>query len=306
MKKNILVTGSHRSGSTWTGKVIARAPKVRYIHEPFNISLKRNNSPFKFWFEFLTDSSQEHQERSKSYINSFYTVFNNDKLNEFIKIRTAKSLYHFLYDLKTRYSYRTIFKDPIAIMSTEWIYKNYDIDIVILIRHPAAFVASLKVKGWQFDFNNFLNQPLLMNTYLKDYETLIHDYSKNKKDIIDQGILLWNIIHDTIDYYKNKYSNEWYFVKHEDLSLNPEQEFRKMFSKIGLTVDSNVENYIFTSTNKNMDSNVILNSTEVFDTSRNSKENIKTWQKRLSNDEIKRIKIGTKPVWKKFYTEKDW
>ncbi|QDO93677.1 hypothetical protein FNB79_06705 [Formosa sediminum] len=306
MKKNILVTGSHRSGSTWTGNVIARAPKVRYVHEPFNISIKRDNSPFKFWFEFLIDSSIEHQKDSKAYIDSFYKVFNKDSFNKLLKTRTPKALYHYLLDLKCRKVNRTIIKDPIAIMSTEWIYMNYDIDIVVLIRHPAAFVASLKVKNWQFDFNEFLNQPVLMNTYLKDYEALINDFSKNKKDIIDQGILLWNIIHDTIFFYRRKYENDWCFVKHEELSMNPKQEFKRIFSKIGLTMDSNVEDYIFQTTNAKVDLKVIENSTEVFNTKRNSLENIKTWKKRLSNDEIQKIKKGTENVWKKFYDEKDW
>lgn len=32
----ILVTGSHRSGSTWVGRMISASPEVFYIHEPFN------------------------------------------------------------------------------------------------------------------------------------------------------------------------------------------------------------------------------------------------------------------------------
>ena len=32
--KPILVTGSHRSGSTWVGKMLATSPSVNYIHEP--------------------------------------------------------------------------------------------------------------------------------------------------------------------------------------------------------------------------------------------------------------------------------
>ena len=95
---------------------------------------------------------------------------------------------------------------------------------------------------------------------------------------------------------KSKYGNDWYFVKHEDLSTDPIVEFNKMFSKIGLTFDADVENYINETTKSKKQSNL----------KRNSIENIKTWKKRLSNDEIQRIKIGTDKVWKKFYTENDW
>lgn len=296
--KNILVTGSHRSGSTWTGSVIAKAPKVRYIREPFNIGINRNNykSPFKYWFEFLIDSPNIHQRESKKYIESFYKVFHISNLKRLLKVRSLRGLYKYSVDLKSRVTDRTIIKDPIAIMSAEWIYLNYNIDVVVLIRHPAAFVASLKVKDWQFEFNNYQNQPDLMNTYLKDYQAMINDFSKNKKDIIDQGILLWNTIHDTIAYYQNKYKNEWYFVKHEDLSINPVSEFNKMFSKLNLLLDSEVENYINETTNANTQSKL----------NRNSVKNIKTWKNRLSKEEIERVKIGTENVWRKFYTENDW
>jgi hypothetical protein len=296
MKRNILVTGSHRSGSTWTGNVIAKARKVRCVHEPFNIAISRNNSPLSYWFECLIDSPIKHQIKSKTYINSFYKVFHIDNFKKTLKIRSLRGLYYYLADLKGRITDRTIIKDPIAIMSTEWMYRNYNIDIVVLIRHPAAFVASIKIKDWQYDFTNFLDQPVLMNTYLKSYEALINDFSSNKKDIIDQGILLWNTIHETIAYYQSKYGNDWYFVKHEDLSTDPIVEFNKMFSKIGLTFDADVENYINETTKSKKQSNL----------KRNSIENIKTWKKRLSNDEIQRIKIGTDKVWKKFYTENDW
>ncbi|MCF8233846.1 MAG: hypothetical protein K9G67_15655 [Bacteroidales bacterium] len=41
-KKEILVTGAHRSGTTWVGHVMREAPEVHYIHEPFNVGLSGN------------------------------------------------------------------------------------------------------------------------------------------------------------------------------------------------------------------------------------------------------------------------
>lgn len=297
MKKHILVTGSHRSGSTWTGKIIAEAKNVRYVQEPFNIGVKRKYSPLKYWFQYVSNSSFLPEKQStKKYLNSFLHIFHSYNIYRVLEVSSAKGFYYFLGDLLKRITNRTLFKDPIAIMSAEWIYHNYNIDIIVLIRHPAAFIASLKVKNWAFDFNNFINQPLLLQSYLKNYKDEIEYYSNNEEDIINQGILLWNIIHDTILQYQNKYENKWYFVKHEDLSINPTDEFTKIFSKLNLSLDSNVKNYI----------NETTQSNEKSDLKRNSEENIKSWKKRLSIDEINRIKIGTEQVYKKFYTEKDW
>ena len=54
-KNPILLTGSHRSGSTWTGKMLAFSNEIAYIHEPFNL----NHNPgifkarFENWFPYI-------------------------------------------------------------------------------------------------------------------------------------------------------------------------------------------------------------------------------------------------------------
>src|SRR4051812_882111 len=35
-QRPILVTGAHRSGTTWVGAMLALSPRVGLIHEPFN------------------------------------------------------------------------------------------------------------------------------------------------------------------------------------------------------------------------------------------------------------------------------
>lgn len=35
--KNILVTGSHRSGTTWIGQMLSQDKNTMYVYEPFNI-----------------------------------------------------------------------------------------------------------------------------------------------------------------------------------------------------------------------------------------------------------------------------
>ncbi len=36
--KKVLVTGSHRSGTTWVGTILAAHQNAEYIHEPLNVS----------------------------------------------------------------------------------------------------------------------------------------------------------------------------------------------------------------------------------------------------------------------------
>lgn len=129
--------------------------------------------------------------------------------------------------------YTPVAKDPVAIFSADWLAKIFDMNIVALIRHPAAFCSSLKAKDWKLDFSSFLNQPLLMSKYFGRLEADIRGYTTNEKDIISQAILLWNCIHHAIKIYQNAQSN-WLFVKHETLSSNPVGEFSVIYKFLGL------------------------------------------------------------------------
>src|SRR5699024_11082686 len=60
-----------------------------------------------------------------------------------------------------------LIKDPIACMSSEWLHNRFDMEVVIVIRHPAAFVASLKRLNWDFDLNELICQEELMQDHLR-------------------------------------------------------------------------------------------------------------------------------------------
>lgn len=300
MKKPILVSGSHRSGSTWIGKMIGSAPDAGYIHEPFNIGISRYNSPFAHWFEYISDETPvEEQEQAKNYLHSFFGFPNRIALARIFRIRNMYEVYFYFRDvanLRRRIFQRTVIKDPIAIMSVEWLFKTLNCDVIITVRHPAAFIASLKVKGWEFDFTNFLNQPRLMKDFLSDYASDIKRYSEEKPDIIEQGILLWNIIYSVVHYYEKKYPKAWLIVKHEDLSLDPLGEFERIYAYLNLTFSDKAKNEIIASTTAEKKSNH----------KRDSAENIKTWQQRLTAHEIERIKTRTHKIASHYYSEEDW
>lgn len=296
-KRTILVTGAHRSGTTWLGKIISRSPEVRYVHEPFNVGLERSHSPLTYWFEHVSDDSDPaHQRNVKKYLKSFYSTSLLTTFTNAFGTRSARDAYRFLRDLKSRVMRRTLIKDPIAIFSAEWMHKNIDCDVVITIRHPAAFTASLKVKNWAFGFEDILVQKHLMNTYLHAYTDTVAEYARKRQDIICQGALLWNLIYSTVRKYQEKYSNRWYFVRHEDLSINPLLEYQKIFEFLGLTFSDSIKNEIVASTT----------AIKSADLARNARENVRTWTTRLTPSEIALVKEQTRPVWKHYYSENEW
>ena len=303
-KRPILVTGSHRSGSTWVGQMIARSPEVTYIHEPFNIDPRSGicGGQFDNWFTYVCDrNSCLYYEYLRNCFNFKYPL-----ARKLRTIRSPKNVFRVLEDYG-RFTFertqrkRPLIKDPIAIFSTEWLAYTFDMDVLVLIRHPAAFVASIKHANWTHPFQHFLNQPLLMQDHLSEFAAEIGAFAIDEKDIIDQAILLWNMIYTTILAFKSHHT-KWYFVRHEDIADDPIVEFRKMFQRINLEYPQSIQNEILEfSRSKNLDE-----SSNILSIRRDSKTTILNWQKRLTSEEIDRVKAGTWRISSYFYDEGEW
>ena len=300
-KKPILITGSHRSGSTWTGRMIAHSPAVALIEEPFN--LNNHNiwlSKLEYWFQYVYNENEE------KFLDEFgdclqfrfpllRSVRANPSLKNFIKIS-----YNYFYTAKYKLLMkRPLVKDPLAIFSTAWLEKQFNMSVIVLIRHPAAFAGSLKIANWVHPFNHFLRQPQLIEHHLLKYKQEIEKFSGTTQNIIDQAILLWNLIHHMIINYKYTKPN-WIFIKHETLSRNPILEFGRLYKKLDLQyskrIQQKIKQFSFVRPHKNNNNNII----------RNSQSNIFSWKDRLTTDEVIRIKEGTHEIASQFYSEQDW
>ena len=308
MQKPILVTGSHRSGSTWTGRMIAASEEVGYIHEPFNIitrptaKYRINLHSFDNWFQYVCPLNGSEYDQ----IFSDAVDFKYDLLPFADAIRTPADAFHVMMNYLTfrhfrKMELRPLIKDPIAIFSAEWLYQKFDMDVVVLIRHPAAFASSLKIKSWDFEFRHFLNQPLLMERVLKPFETEIINYSETPPDIIKQAILLWNCIHYVILEYRKNHP-DWIFIRHEDLSRDPVEGFSEIYKSLGLDFQDYVKMKIIESSNEG---NPVEN-VQGDEFKRNSREVIATWKNRLSENQIAEIRDQTQHIASQFYSDLEW
>ncbi|MFO7965703.1 MAG: sulfotransferase [Desulfobacterales bacterium] len=302
--KPILVTGSHRSGTTWAGRILALAPHAGYIHEPFNIRNKLSvvDSPFNCWFQYVCEENENPYKAALDSVIQFkYPLLGNlAKARGFKDV--VKIFRHQRITLLHRIRKNTpVVKDPIAFFSAEWLSKTYGMNVLVMIRHPAAYCSSLKIKNWKFNFNNLLNQPLLMDRYLGPFENEIREFAKEEQSIIDQAILLWNCIHHTATLYQEDHP-EWLFVRHEDLSNDPLGNFESIYRKFGLAFTPAVESGI-------LETSGVHNPAEQQpgrELKRNSKENIKNWKKRLRPEEIETVKIKTSEISSAFYEDDEW
>ncbi|GAB4314137.1 MAG: sulfotransferase domain-containing protein [Bacteroidales bacterium] len=295
-KKIIFVTGAHRSGTTWVGKMLSLNPGIRYIHEPFNIDEPRVH-PFRYWFEYIHDKTPA--ERQKEVFNFLYglSFYTRKGIQAEIKsINGPRDILRLTGNLLSAPFTIPLIKDPLAIMSTEWIANKFNARVVIMVRHPAAFVASIKVKKWTHPFDHFTSQPDLMEV-LSPFAAKINEFAsaKTEQDLIEQGILLWNIIYHRVSELKDSHP-KWIYVRHEDLSVNPLEEYQKLYRQLGLKFTNIAKKGIIESTTAIKESRL----------ARDSRKNITTWKSRLTPEEIERIKEGTRKIWSIYYTPEDW
>ena len=304
----ILITGSHRSGTTWIGHIVRQSSKIHYINEPFNIEHPPGrgvfDASFDHWYTYIDSENEiKYYKPLKKAVSLSYSP-----ISELAHSQSRKKYYKAFKEqaifLKSRLlQKRVLLKDPLAFFSAEWMHEKIGTQNIVVVRHPAAFAGSLKRKEWSFDFSNLLNQKSLLNCLDASLRDDMLSMMSEPKGAIEQAILLWNIIHSRVEYYQSRYP-EWYFIKHEDISQNPLEEFKRLFNYLDLSFTKPIQECVLKYSNS--DNPVEAEQGITHTLKRNSQENIKSWKKRLSSQEIQKIYDGTRNISSKFYSDLDW
>lgn len=305
----IVVSGSHKSGSTWVGKMLSLHPKVGYIHEPFS-PLRRpgiSHSAFSRWFTYVYSTNEA--EYLKALTDSFCFNYNiRESLSSLTNLYDfARAINNALltYGHKVKGS-RPLLKDPIALFSLEWLSSSFNTETVVLIRHPAAFVNSVLRAGWNLPFGDILAQAALLEGPLRYFAEDVEEYASKEKSPLDKAILFWNIAHKRIYDYQMAHA-DWIYVRHEDLILDPVLQFKVLYERLGIPFESHYESVI------NADSGIQSSAIPVRFSAmgnayirRDPSSIRKSWIKQLESFEISRIRSQTDQFWPLFYNNADW
>lgn len=305
----ILVTGAPRSGSTWVGNILALDRRSGYIHEPFNKRCPdgRCQARFAHSFTYITPATEA------PYLTALRDTlaWQYSTRAELKSVRTSRALARMARDLgyfqimRQRHA-RVILKDPLALFSANWLAQRFGAQVVVVIRHPAAFVASLRAARWhRVHFAMFRDQPQLMTDRLAPYADEVAKAAETTPDAIDAGVLLWKLLHHHIRLLQQEHP-DWIFVRHEDLSRDPIAGFRGLYDRLGLEFTDEVgRGLVRSSTGTTLKGRLSLFGTRRR-TERNSRDSIAAFRKRLTAEEIARIHTTASPLWERFYTEADW
>jgi Sulfotransferase family len=300
----ILITGAHRSGTTWVGKMLALAPGVGYVHEPFSPKTPNGLSPAGFR-RYYTVVTTENEDRFRPGLEESLAL-RYDLGAQLRSVRSWRDVARIPRDYRRlrrwrRNGRRPLMKDPIALLSAEWLAATFDMDVVVLIRHPAAFAASLKRLGWRHSFATFFDENGTLPEVVRPYETDIREQAHRPGDGLAQAAVLWRLLYGAVDGYRERHP-DWTFLRHEDASLEPAATFELLYERLGLDLTPAASAEIEQSSASDNPSELPTPHAVALD----SAASLGRWRDQLTPDEVETLRERTRDVWPRFYAESDW
>ncbi len=285
----ILVTGSHRSGSTWVGRILAAADGLHYVHEPFNVVARIRWTAHRptHQFEYLQPGAQgmwpDEVARAVAlrfpWASQSVEALRHRRLRRLGATAVAASR-------ARRQGLRPLIKDPIAVFSTEWMVDRFALTPVVLIRDPVAFVGSLKERNWAFDFWHWADQPLLLEDLLAPYRDEIMRQARQPGSIVEQGILQWNAFYSVVCAFRERHP-DWLILRYEDLAADPAAQFQTLYRRLGLPFGQRQQAVLSRLSSGG------AGPKDAMDLRRDSTSSLESWRARLTPDEVEQVRRGT-------------
>jgi len=142
---------------------------------------------------------------------------------------------------------------------------------------------------------------LLMRDHLELYRKQMQSIKSD--DIIGQAALLWMMIYHSV-HATRELNPDFIIVRHEDLSRAPLSGYRDLYKLLDLEFTPRVEETILHSSSS--ENPAELSRKKVHSYKLDSRANIDIWKKRLSVEEISRIRKITEETSALYYSDVEW
>ncbi|MEO0375303.1 MAG: sulfotransferase [Cyanobacteria bacterium P01_A01_bin.17] len=287
-KKPIYVVGLPRSGTTWTASILNTADRVKYFYEPFNTD--QVPEAVCHWNKYLLAGYKDQE------FNQFCQDAFSGRVNRPAVLRKLAPPYRWLrYNLRWLPG-RVMVKDVHSLMSLDWIDSHISPTTIILMRHPCAVAGSwfhtfkpTFAKGNIKGLERLLEQSQLFDDYLGPFETLL----KEKGSFWHKVGHYWGAVYFVL-LQQQKHHPDWIVIQHEQLCLNPMDEFRKLFDTLQLRWTQRTNQILQTSTTSD--------SGRSYVPSRVSSQEPEKWKQQLEAWQIEEVQAAVKPFGLPYYT----
>ncbi|EAW35728.1 sulfotransferase family protein [Lyngbya sp. PCC 8106] len=309
IKNWVFVTGAPRTGTTFVGMNLSLPLEVDYIHEPFNPQCGLPG--VTQWYRYVkptldTEEMQKyHQLTQRIFTYDFKLrtkVPKDDPWHKQLIKQTIGSRGKFYLRIAkiNPFHNSAIIKDPIGCLMCEYLYVHFGVKPVIIVKHPASFVASIKRVDFKLGPDQFSDQPYLIQDYFKnEVDFLTKDWS----DPLLATAALWRVIYKVLLEQSKQYPN-WKVITHEQLSQEPILVFKQLYEDLSLPWSKSVENKIVKQTQGNKSAEA--RKGRVQDFKRNSADIFKMRRESLTLEERKSIFEMTEDVALQIYSRESF
>ncbi|WP_336207956.1 sulfotransferase [Nonomuraea sp. LPB2021202275-12-8] len=229
----VLVTGLPRSGTSWTGKMLAAGGELVYVNEPLNPQHPPGGCPgilraqVRHRFQYICDDN------SPTWLPAF-----RDTVALRYRWRAELRANRSPYDLARMLRYggafaygrltgrRALLDDPFAVLSAGWFAERLGCRVIALVRDPVSFVASWQRLGWTVYFHELLEQPLLVRDHP---EVLRLRVLVGSQDRVAKAAALWRVTREILSR-----TPGILVTSYDDLAADPLTGFKSLYEYAGL------------------------------------------------------------------------
>ncbi len=284
----ILLVGVARSGTSWLGRAMGRAPGVRYYHEPDNVDAEsaaagragaRGFGPYP-----IVRGAAAEAAFAPLWDMAFAGRLPRMRGWKLQASRAALRLPRPVRDPLVRQAAGvaarlpggpqcTVVKSIYATFSVDWLVARYQPRVVAIQRNPLNVVSSWR----QLDMPLF---DLLERPAIRAHCRDCWGVDASPGDLSPLGRIAWavgllsGVLGDAAERHP-----EWLFLTHEDLCTDPVARFRAVFDRVGLAWSPEVEEFL-TGSNR---------PGEGFAEVRVASEQPDRWRTRLSDAEVEEV-----------------
>lgn len=306
----ILVTGAPRSGTTFLGRMLSLPRDIIYIYEPFNLEIGIEGIDRAF--AYIDDSAELRSEKYDALIGELLAGHSKFKVNPWrdanprLTKRIGRQLFrssaqlHYRIDNANPFKHRPLIKDPMATFAAQYLHRNFDMQTVVIMRHPASTIASYKRLGWRYNLRELTSQSKLMEQYL---EPVLGGLIIEKLTPIEEWSYLWLACYTVLDAYLQQ-NPGMIMIRHEDLSLMPMRSFEQLYHELNLPLTDKIRRHIDAYTRAGNPAGAPVGVAHAL--RRDSARNLELWRDIISPNELAQITEITRSLARKYYPSSHW
>ncbi|MFA5581477.1 MAG: sulfotransferase [Paracoccaceae bacterium] len=284
----VFVVGNGRSGTSWLGETLGQAEGVLYYREPCHPHRNGINGTAAdgVWCRHVPSGGRD----------GFFEY----TLDAAFRGHFWRGAGHGLRAYRARIGQRPriVIKDVASFLSLEWVAARWQPDVVVILRHPGAYAAS--VLNLQQDPQELARLRMLCATdSLRDLlGARLLDPLAAIRDPMEAAVAAWTIRTAVFAKALPRHP-DWQVVSYEDLAQDPLTGFRALYDRLGLPWSDAIAARIRARTS--------ATDAGAFSTARVSHSRIDAWRDQLSPDQARRIRQIVAPFNLPFYSaSSDW